>query len=78
MKIAAKAFVYYYLKHRSIYLINFPVSKIENVKFWSFEVLVLLTFCTCGGSSHSGIVSFCKQELEIQAYLFESGLLTEE
>ena len=77
MKITAKASVYYNLKHRSICL-NFPVSKIENVKFWSFEVLVLLTFCTCGGSSHSGIVSFCKQELEIQAYLFESGLLTEE
>ena len=56
----------------------FLLWKIENVKFWSFEVLVLLTFCTCGGSSHSGIVSFCKQELEIQAYLFESGLLTEE
>ena len=77
MKIAEKAFVYCNLKHRSICL-NFLFSKIENVKFWSFEVLVLLTFCTCGGSSHSGIVSFCKQELEIQAYLFESGLLTEE
>ena len=82
------------MNFQSLWLTNFFLLKAETLEkftlFSCFEKLKMWNFghlkCLCSWHfarvvvphTLAGIVSFRKQELEIQAYLFESGLLTEE